>query len=212
MASACGPAVPAVHGRRGSVAGLVVPSSGHGPVPDAAGHGLDAGGGVAVQLNHQRGAGVRGAGPLLERWDGKDWSLQSAATIDGGFPLLSSISCASNRFCFAVGTVFTGDYSNAAVFERCDGSALSFQGTGSGFPDGELGAVSCASRVVCMAAGADNTDGSPEVGRWDGRAWSGQTTGFYVNGLSCVSSNVCAFVGRPFQTTGPADICAIVDR
>jgi len=148
-----------------------------------------------------------GTGPLLERWDGTVWSLQSVATVDGGFAGLGSISCASTRFCFAVGSVLEGD-SDAAVFERWDGSAWSFQGSGSGFPGGELGAVSCSSRVACMVAGHDNLDGSPEVGRWDGRAWSGQTIGFDVNGLSCVSRRVCAFVGRDFSATGRVVACA----
>jgi hypothetical protein len=149
-----------------------------------------------------------GAGPLVERWDGKAWSLQSVAMVDGGFPGLSSISCGSSRSCFAVGTEGTGSYSNTAIVERWNGSAWSFQPTGSQFPEGELWAVSCSSPVACMATGDDNDDGSPEAGRWNGRAWSGQTTGFDAGGLSCVSRNVCGFVGAPFQTTQPA-VCAV---
>lgn len=144
----------------------------------------------------------------FDRWNGHDWSLQTAAQPDGVYPYFSSISCVSNRSCFAVGTASTGDYSNIAILEGWDGSAWSSLPGASQFANGDLGALSCASRVACMAAGADNTDGSPEVGRWDGRAWSGQTLGFYVNGLSCVSRNVCSFVGRDFQTSGPAPACA----
>jgi hypothetical protein len=69
--------------------------------------------------------------------------------------------------------------------------------------------VSCSSPVACMAAGGEGNYGPPEVARWNGRAWSGQTIGFNVTGLSCVSRTVCAFVGSDSSTTGKASNCAI---
>jgi hypothetical protein len=148
---------------------------------------------------------------LLERWNGRDWSLQAAAppvgvspTI-GGFLGLGSISCVSDTYCVAVGTDATDI--QRALAESWDGSSWSVQPSASQFLGGELGTVSCSSRVACMSAGDNNFNGSPVVAQWNGRVWHGLAVHFEVVGLSCVSRTVCAYIGQPLSTTGGPEGC-----
>jgi hypothetical protein len=153
-------------------------------------------------------------GVLLERWNGKDWLLQTPASSNGVSPPpiggsygLSGISCVSNTSCVAVGTA--SDPYQHAVFERWNGSAWSLQPAENQFFGGELWTVSCSSRVACMAAGDNNLDGSPLVARWDGRVWSRQTVHFEATGLSCFSRSMCAFIGQPLSSIGTTESCPV---
>jgi hypothetical protein len=49
--------------------------------------------------------------PLAERWNGKDWSVQSTPNPGGGQNSgLAAVSCASARSCTAVGRSANGDF------------------------------------------------------------------------------------------------------
>ena len=147
-----------------------------------------------------------GTADVFDRWNGQDWSFQTAAPP---YPDLSSISCVSSTSCVAVGTGGYDGYQYAA-FERWDGSAWSFQPPAGEFRFGELWTVSCASRVACMAAGDNNLDGSPAVARWNGRAWHGLSVHFRPIGVSCFSRTICAYVADPLSTIGTAQSCPIL--
>lgn len=86
------------------------------------------------------------SGMLIERWDGRNWSVQSTP---GQFEL-TSVSCTSGSACTAVGESqsATGEY--GAVVERWDGSGWLL----SSLPGAVgLSAVSCSSSVTCTALG-----------------------------------------------------------
>lgn len=161
---------------------------------------------TAVGSSDEGGALLAEGGALLERWNGVDWSLQAAApTVGVSVPYLGlgSISCVSNTYCVAVGTA--DDSYQHSLVESWNGSAWSVQPSGSGSLGGELGTVSCSSAVACMAAGANNLDGSPLALRWNGRAWSGQAVNVDVVALSCFSRTCARSSGNHSRTSEPSE-------
>src|SRR5262249_44400855 len=117
--------------------------------------------------------------PLVERWNGHEWSRQAvptpAGTTKGG---LWSVSCTSGKACTVGGggSVKGGQRTgkrvieSLPVIERRSGSRWSIQAVPKGVTG--LDDVSCASRWVCVAVGAIGTQ--PSVMAWDGSRWSTQ--------------------------------------
>jgi hypothetical protein len=149
---------------------------------------------------------------LVERFNGRVWSLQNAPDPFGAdSSLFNSVSCVSATFCAAVGlTTFGSDTS--ILIERWSGArwrlarAPAVAGT-----DVDLNGVSCTSTTACTAAGfADN---APLIVRWDGHRWTVQKTtsvppsasSVDFSGVSCKSATVCTAVGATDQQPG-ADI------
>jgi hypothetical protein len=106
-------------------------------------------------------------GTLVERWNGRRWSIQH--TPFSGASLMS-VSCASARACTAVGG-FPGaptDAPPSAIAERWNGKRWSIQPTPR--PVGIiLNDVSCSSPTKCTAVSTSGT-----VERWNGQRWSVQ--------------------------------------
>ncbi len=141
--------------------------------------------------------------PLAERWDGKEWSVQSVAGPGGG-GRLKAVSCTSASACMAVG--------EAGLAERWNGSewTVSTTSTPSGGTSPELNSVSCSSGSACTAVGTYVAAGLrvPLVERWNGSAWASEstpslaaafeaTTTFEsgLEGVSCSSATNCVAVG-----------------
>ena len=159
--------------------------------------------------------GGGGTSALLERWDGHAWSIaqRQGTLVDDA---LNGVSCASARFCVAVG-VLTDDATEVTVplVERWTGSGWA-RGTAPA-PHGAslsvLDSVSCWSPTSCTAVGVFGIGNGctrglgrcierPLVERFNGRRWSIQPVGKSVvaatsslASVSCVSERVCTALG-----------------
>ena len=146
---------------------------------------------------------------LIERWNGHTWSIMhspdNSQTRRSFLVQLSSISCASVKSCFAVGSI----YDNGTI------KTLVEQWTGKGWlilksPNrtslgtNMLEGVSCTSASYCWAVGQSSTDSGarPMTQHWNGTAWtlvsSPDVPGAVFDDLkavSCATSKMCVAVG-----------------
>lgn len=139
-------------------------------------------------------------GVLIERWNGKRWSMQAGAPTPVG-SRLGSVSCTSRRACTAVGSFSPPESQEPfeTLDERWDGrhwSIQNFSSLGIGAGSG----VSCTSATDCTAVGGSL------AGRWDGMRWTVQPLNFVEAGaelsaVSCASSVFCAAVGESSRNT-----------
>jgi hypothetical protein len=90
--------------------------------------------------------GIGYRAPIIERWDGRQWSRQSTALPSASE--LSGISCASRSTCTAVGS-----RRGSPLVERWTGAAWSIE-QNPGVRGGHLSGVSCPSTTMCAAVGA----------------------------------------------------------
>lgn len=132
---------------------------------------------------------------LAEEWNGTTWTIQktpSPAPASGSLRMiLSGVSCASRRFCVAVGARSSPVGGGAEVWNGASWALAAI-------PGGDLTSVSCTSARFCMAAGDDG-----HVDIWNGITWSAEPTasGFSaLTSVSCSSSSSCEAVG--FGPTG----------
>jgi streptogramin lyase len=156
-------------------------------------------------------AGGEGGFPLLERWDGKEFSLAPAAmpsdlAVDkNGFRHIGfgDVSCTSATFCLATGG-YQGTSGEKLLTEKWNGSGWTIvanQKEEGAFLERYNLKLSCASSSWCMAIGnAPKVDAS-YASIWSGGAWStqGKISGKML-GLSCFSSTSCMAVGSHEKT------------
>lgn len=123
--------------------------------------------------------------PLVEAWDGRTWKEVPSPAIDNA--QLEAVSCASGRFCMAVGGTGT-----APLAESFDGKAWAVLPTPNGI-SGDLISVSCPSPGHCTAVGGQLVES------WDGGHWSvvdvphGNLA--FLDSVSCSSVRSCTAVG-----------------
>ena len=158
---------------------------------------------VGVTLTTNRYEIVDGSQPLVERWNGTNWSIQPVLGLAGGE--LGSVSCPSRRGCVALGSARSG----AVAAERWNGSRWARQRIPSpGYPF--IFNMSCSSMTSCMAVGeasgsvdqclGDGTfpngggmtcpAGPGLVWSLHGSRWSLHRSEIY-SGVSCVSARWC---------------------
>jgi len=151
--------------------------------------------------------------PLMERWDGSAWSIESAAVPSGtNESSLKSVSCVAASACTAAGLETVSGDASLTLVEAWDGSAWSIEPTPNpGTADDGFGGVSCASGSVCTAVGAPASGSTPEVTLaegWDGTAWSAQSTPAPSNATSdlfatsCLAASWCQAVGLSQLNSG----------
>ncbi len=159
--------------------------------------------------------GTGDATPLIEGWNGKNWTAQTAA-LPKGAPggALDAVSCTSATACTASGVNFSGTAPTLA--ERWNGKVWTVQPTPnpSNFKTSlatvDLDGVSCASAKSCTAVGSYQPGGIDgyfaEV--WNGTAWKLQTTpapagsmGGNLLGVSCTTQG-CTAVGAYNSSAG----------
>ena len=146
------------------------------------------------------------ASVLVERWDGKAWSLVKSPNTKGAQESeLGGISCVSPANCVAVG--FAGDGAKTStLIESWDGQAWSVSPSpnGAASSGNELASVSCASSASCFAVGFDVQGGVARTlaEHWNGRTWSvvrsanaGAREDNELEGVSCASAKACIAVG-----------------
>ena len=156
---------------------------------------------------------------MIERWNGKGWRRQTAATPPGANESdLQAISCPSATTCTAVGWFFTSQAGQLTLAERWQSGRWLVESTPelSGLSDLELSAVSCPTIAVCEAVGIAGTDDpsnptAPIAERWNGSSWDTQSvptpnngTDTVFVGVSCHSANLCTAVGDYVQATSGA--------
>lgn len=134
--------------------------------------------------------------PLIERWNGSVWAIQTEPTVSGG--QLNGVSCTSPTACIAVGSLPTPS-GLAFVWNGTSWSAQNLA------DDGELKAVSCSSGSACTAVGFGLGAQPTLVQRWSGSSWSTQVAPKVsnldnFNGVSCSSATACTAVGN--RSTG----------
>jgi hypothetical protein len=151
-------------------------------------------------------------GALVERWNGKRWSIQAVPRLASWTSYgLAQVSCPSLTSCFAIGTFNEDDSPFAAHW---NGHAWSSQP----MPKPRLrnsptGGLSCTSSDACTAVWSF-TDGGVSrapilAERWNGRHWTIQPMplppgerGAALLGLSCTSRTACTAVGDFTDSAG----------
>jgi hypothetical protein len=153
--------------------------------------------------------------PLAERWNGSTWSIQPvpAPTSEGGD--LAGVTCTAASACTAVGEfIDQADAHSFALAERWNGSTWSIQKppTPPGGVNAFLSGISCPASTACTAVGHYvNIRANNEVTlaeRWDGTAWSVQSTPSPGSGpdalaaVACPATTSCVAAGVQFQPHG----------
>lgn len=161
--------------------------------------------GVGVVISEPNSGSSR---PLIERWDGATWTVQSGASLPPqkyGYTALQSVSCGSAGLCVATGLYQSLTGHNHPFAERGQGAAWTVQRTASA--DGaDLRSVSCPVRGTCAAVGEDVESAStytPFIERWQWaeHRWeiqpaSGPNSSYNVlAGVSCPNVDSCVAVG-----------------
>jgi hypothetical protein len=150
---------------------------------------------------------------LAERWNGKEWSLQTTPNPTGAIASdLHGVSCASSTECVAVGVSTNSSYTEVTLAERWNGKEWSLQTTPNptGSEKSGLNQVSCTSSTACTAVGYGSISKrlAPLAERWNGTEWAIQTTPTpegtreaTFDGVSCTSSTACTAVGSYWTTS-----------
>ncbi len=134
--------------------------------------------------------------PLVERWNGSSWSVQSSPLPSGkSYASLSRVSCTSASACIATGNVPASE-GGGAYAVRWNGKewSLASSGLASGAVD-----LSCASSTFCIAAG--NKEGKTLMQAWNGSEWATQSSPNpegktpQLGAASCASTTYCSTVG-----------------
>ena len=151
--------------------------------------------------------------PLVERWDGQAWHVDSLAAPSGAqSSALRSISCSAPDACTAVGDTTsavgsTGAYS--ALVERWNGQAWTQQAITDSVM--ALTGVSCATSSDCIAVG----DGTAE--HWDGTSWRAAPTAQTnppsagLTSVACTAPDSCLGVGTTYGNSGRSAYSEIWD-
>jgi hypothetical protein len=97
-------------------------------------------------------------GIVVERWDGRSWSLQPAPDpTDVMQAQLAGVSCTSATACVSVGRTVQGfQFGEGPLAERWNGKSWSIQSTVGAPLSTELLGVSCVSATACTAVGDGN--------------------------------------------------------
>jgi hypothetical protein len=155
------------------------------------------------------GSPLAGTGALVEVWDGRSWRSQDAPNADEG--PLQAVSCASVRFCEAVGVVSKG----TAMTETWDGDKWSGRQVHLRAPAGtdQLNSLSCTSASRCVATGGDGVGAS--LVSWDGTTWRTERVrgkgSSALNGVSCSTSKLCEAVGVKWGASRVATAAALAE-
>jgi hypothetical protein len=145
--------------------------------------------------------------PLVERWNGSAWSLQSAPDPAEGNAqnAMLAVGCSGGSFCMSV-----GEAAGKPVAEVWNGSGGWSSSPAPPIPSGSKGAtldgVACGSTKACMAVG-DSYEGvgteKALAERWTGTKWAILTApaplgakGFVnLTDVACLSPNACFSAG-----------------
>ena len=145
--------------------------------------------------------------PLVERWNGASWMLQSAPTPSGASSaLLEAVSCASTTVCTAIG-VSSNRNGPKPLIERWNGITWAIQTVAvpTGATNVTLTKISCPSTSACTVVGSYIHSAGTQLTlaeHWTGASWSIQPTANpsgalrpVLTGVSRPSITSCSAVG-----------------
>lgn len=145
---------------------------------------------------------------LIERWDGRSWTIQTAPSPSGSVSSdLSGVSCSSTSACSAVGNYTDTSDQSVTLAEQWNGTDWTVQTTPNPVRATQslLLSVSCTSASRCAAVGYSTTffREVPVAETWNGVAWLLRPTpdqgqyGGYLLGVSCRPGSTvdCTAVG-----------------
>jgi DNA-binding beta-propeller fold protein YncE len=146
--------------------------------------------------------------PLVERWNGTEWSIQSTpAPSEAKESQPSGVSCPASNACTMVGYYKNSAGVDLPLAESWNGTEWSLKSMPSptGAKKTTVNGVSCTAAGACTAVGRDENSsgtGLPLVERWNGSEWSLQTapsptgaTNSPLDGVSCTAAASCTAVG-----------------
>lgn len=155
--------------------------------------------------------GSAGRWPLVERWNGKHWSVQHVPRVG----LITSVSCTSKRRCMAVGTARPKDKQSLPVMVwngsrwRLLPTRIVSRGFLSYFVGGSVFDLSCTGIDACVAVGGWSSycTSLPRPGpcsqgglwwQWDGYRWTIGADGSQheIERVSCLSGSWCMAVAQ----------------
>lgn len=144
---------------------------------------------------------------FAERLSGTTWSLQTTVSpASSKATAFEGVTCVSSSSCEAVGSYLNSSGSQLTLAENWNGKEWAIQETPNPTAGtaNELQGVSCTSATECTAVGAYNNAGVQETlaERWNGTAWTIQTTpnptgalASVFGGVSCTSATACIAAG-----------------
>jgi hypothetical protein len=145
---------------------------------------------------------------LVERWDGKSWTIVPSPNVADAFDSgLEGVACAGSTDCFGVGTSHT-ETTNDTLVEHWDGASWSIVPSPDppDSADNDLAAVACPATANCIAVGS--SDHGTLAERWNGSSWSVVTsknplgsTGAALAAIACPAATRCTAAGVSFQQT-----------
>jgi hypothetical protein len=154
--------------------------------------------------------------PLSELWTGGPWGAAPLPTPTGALESsLSGVSCSTSS-CTAVGSYTNSSDVMQPLVETTGASAVNLASvpTPAKAVSSVFFAVSCSASNACTATGASINAGgiiSPLAERWNGTAWSIETTptatgttGGALLGVSCPAASACTATGVSFTSAGAA--------
>jgi hypothetical protein len=154
------------------------------------------------------------AGPAPASSHGLSAAPAGGAAFAADDDYLSAVSCASARFCAAVGS-YTHAGRSQVLAESWNGARWSLAGTPALPGTSQLAGVSCASARLCLAVGSRRASGAAAgqvlAESWNGRRWSllpapaaapGETAA--LTAVSCPSAGFCAAIGQQRAAGQPA--------
>lgn len=161
--------------------------------------------------------------PLVERWNGTSWSVQTFPVPSGRHVSLGGLSCASPSSCTAVGGVAG---LAPALAEHWDGGTWTIQRTPATLAPvpTDMRGVSCSAVGVCTAVGehdsfADTAVQSTLVERLSAGRWRMQTSLGHpgsrydeLSAVSCPSVTACTAVGSYSVQTTQGPILTLAER
>ncbi len=157
----------------------------------------------------QLGSASANSKPLVERWNGRRWTLESVPHPAAA--LLQGVACTSPANCLAVGSDVNDQTATApAVAEHWNGrSWVSARFSTIRDVIGDLTSISCASPTACTAVGMRGPGVIPTSFKrellayeWNGKSWmTGRATeaeggSAALMGVSCVVAGGCTAVGQ----------------
>ena len=143
--------------------------------------------------------------PLLEKWNGTSWSLQTAPEPSGSLETpLAAVSCISTTNCTTVG-VYATEKARSTYAAHWNGATWSIQSTpnATGFSKNSLTGVSCFGSGQCVAVGySEGEESRPLALGLSGSTWTLETTpnpaGAHwgvLEAVSCRSAADCVSAG-----------------
>ncbi|HEV2791333.1 MAG TPA: hypothetical protein VGV69_08570, partial [Solirubrobacterales bacterium] len=156
---------------------------------------------VAVGYSALTAAGV------IYEWNGTAWASKTVPSIAGSSSSdLVGVSCTAGNQCTAVGTYKdTGTSKEHGLVLRWNGTAWVQQDDSEAAETKSYSAVSCYSRVGCVATAAAYGEDPSVVLAWNGSEWSeeetyvgssGSTPDVSFKDVSCASAFDCVVVGK----------------